>query len=461
MRRARRVAAWLVVLGGRAAGARRPRRPSSTTSSSPTRRTRRAPSTAGRSSSWTAASSRTGRWGATRLADRADPRLRRARLRLRPARPAARAPAPRLRRRPRRLRLHRAARAVRRSPAGRTSCRRSCAASGSSARSSSGTRWARRSRSSSAGGSTVRGVVLVDGDALARRRPGRLAAGRRDRAVPHRRVPDRRRLGPGDPARASTTRTGRSSRTSSEAEVDAWRRPLPRRGRRAARSGSIVGGGVPGFTLGAAAHGFRLRALVAAGAPTDEVDPLEHGREAARALRAPIDVLPRGGHLTPLTLPRELAAADRAVRSAEVDYALEQRDGLDVRRVREHVDRPRARRAGSRARRARYLTSDGERRRVARDVDDPRRLDPAEPAERLAGEAGARRVDDDDVRVSRRARAARRPTGRRCRRRRRRWRRRSARRSRSRTRPPPRRSRRPRPSARCGASTSPSVPMPQ
>ena len=39
----------------------------------------------------------------------------------------------------------------------------------------------------------------------------------------------------------------------------------------------------------------------------------------------------------------------------------------------------------------------GERGRVARDVDDARRPDLAEPPQRLAGKPGARRVDDDDV----------------------------------------------------------------
>ncbi len=42
----------------------------------------------------------------------------------------------------------------------------------------------------------------------------------------------------------------------------------------------------------------------------------------------------------------------------------------------------------------------GERRRVAADIDDARRGDLAEPLERLAGQAGTRRVDDDDVRVA-------------------------------------------------------------
>ena len=74
---------------------------------------------------------------------------------------------------------------------------------------------------------------------------------------------------------------------------------------------------------------------------------------------------------------------------------LQQRDALDVRRLREHVDRAHAleRVAGlDELRRVRR-----ERRRVAGDVDDPlrRRLD--DPAHDLLREAGARRVDHGDV----------------------------------------------------------------
>ena len=58
-----------------------------------------------------------------------------------------------------------------------------------------------------------------------------------------------------------------------------------------------------------------------------------------------------------------------------------------------------------------------ERRRVARDVDDARRAELAEPLQRLAGEAGARRVDDDDVRVAGALAQLARAPGRRCRRR--------------------------------------------
>ena len=60
-----------------------------------------------------------------------------------------------------------------------------------------------------------------------------------------------------------------------------------------------------------------------------------------------------------------------------------------------------------RARSSRYPHSAGEvlhvagqRRRVARHVDDPLRLESRQTAQRLAGETGPRRVDDDDVRIA-------------------------------------------------------------
>ena len=70
-----------------------------------------------------------------------------------------------------------------------------------------------------------------------------------------------------------------------------------------------------------------------------------------------------------------------------------------MRRVREHVHRPRPLEAvpplGGE-----LLDVPGQRRRVARDVDDPLRLEPRDPAQRLAGEPGARRIDDDDIGVA-------------------------------------------------------------
>src|SRR5438876_4552139 len=75
---------------------------------------------------------------------------------------------------------------------------------------------------------------------------------------------------------------------------------------------------------------------------------------------------------------------------------LQKGNSLDVRGVREHVDRLHAQQLVA-VLLAQRLYVSGERRRVARDVDEAGRADPAEPAQRLAGEAGAGRVDDDDV----------------------------------------------------------------
>ena len=81
--------------------------------------------------------------------------------------------------------------------------------------------------------------------------------------------------------------------------------------------------------------------------------------------------------------------------SAASGVALEQRHALDVRRLREHVDRAHA------AQRVAGLDELGgvrrERRRVAGDVDDPPRRGLDDPADDLLREPGARRVDDDDV----------------------------------------------------------------
>src|SRR5580765_3904867 len=70
----------------------------------------------------------------------------------------------------------------------------------------------------------------------------------------------------------------------------------------------------------------------------------------------------------------------------------EVRDRLDVRRVQEHVHRPRPlERVAPLLRQLLHVRGQG--RRVARDVDDPRRLEAREAPQGLAGEPGPRRVD--------------------------------------------------------------------
>ena len=151
---------------------------------------------------------------------------------------------------------------------------------------------------------------------------------------------------------------------------------------------------------------------------------------------------------------RRERAGDRGVEprrdaeAARLGSSLEHRHALDVRGLREHVDRLHA------PQRISGLDDLGgvrrQRRRVAGDVDDPRRLALEQPADDLLREAGARRVDDDDVGPAGRARAAAGSRAARRRRRSARCRSRSPRRCARRRRSPPGRSRAPRPRRRGG-----------
>jgi hypothetical protein len=76
----------------------------------------------------------------------------------------------------------------------------------------------------------------------------------------------------------------------------------------------------------------------------------------------------------------------------------EERHRLHVRRVREHVDGPRPRELVA-VLASQRLRIRRECRRVARNVDKPRRADLPHPLQRFPGETRARRVDDDHVRV--------------------------------------------------------------
>ena len=151
----------------------------------------------------------------------------------------------------------------------------------------------------------------------------------------------------------------------------------------------------------------------------------------------------------------------RRLRGSSRLAALEQRDRLDVRRVREHVHRADAHEpvavvvASVLHVATRASSGCTRRRRSAAPRSAPSRRSA------LPGEAGARRVDDDDVRVAAAlAQLLERPR-RRCRRRRPRSRSRSARRSRSRRRRTPPTISTPHTVSACGASARPIVPMPQ
>ncbi len=158
----------------------------------------------------------------------------------------------------------------------------------------------------------TRGVVLVDGDAL---RGGGPADWLQDVAVePYRTAAFRIAVGSDWLIRRILSDAyGPLQPRLGAAEIDAWRRPFHVEGAERALW-SITAGGVPGFSLAELA-GVRLRALVVWGAD-DDVDSLDMGRRSARALHARVVVLPRGGHLTPLTLPRELARAIQSFGSA-------------------------------------------------------------------------------------------------------------------------------------------------
>ena len=129
-------------------------------------------------------------------------------------------------------------------------------------------------------------------------------------------------------------------------------------------------------------------------------------RRDARRSSGPGTASPASPRCPPICLGFLLPNADllwRDVRRARAELyraRLSSGDGLDVRRVREHVDGPAALELVA-VLVAEHLEIRGERRRVARDVDDPRRAERARSPERLPGEPGARRIDHDDVRAPR------------------------------------------------------------
>ena len=143
-----------------------------------------------------------------------------------------------------------------------------------------------------------------------------------------------------------------------------------------------------------------------------EVDVVGAARRTRPASRGPWR---RGGRWTRSRRSRaraQRAASGRATSGSRpaatpkprLTSRSEQRDALDVRGLREHVDRlhPAQPIAGL----GELGGVRGERRRVAGDVDDPLRLALDHPADDLLREAGARRVDDDDVGLARPPRAA-------------------------------------------------------
>ena len=90
------------------------------------------------------------------------------------------------------------------------------------------------------------------------------------------------------------------------AAIDRWQRPLQVAGTRQAFH-KLLGYGIQGFSLGELGD-TNARALVVWGAD-DSVDSLEVGRDSARALAAPLVVIPQAPHLSMLVQPARVAAA--------------------------------------------------------------------------------------------------------------------------------------------------------
>jgi pimeloyl-ACP methyl ester carboxylesterase len=91
-----------------------------------------------------------------------------------------------------------------------------------------------------------------------------------------------------------------------DATIDAWQRPLRVTGTKAAFH-ELLGYGIQGYTLDELRK-TDVRALVIWGAD-DTVDEFAAGRESARALDAPLVVIPRAPHLSMLVEPARIASA--------------------------------------------------------------------------------------------------------------------------------------------------------
>jgi pimeloyl-ACP methyl ester carboxylesterase len=151
----------------------------------------------------------------------------------------------------------------------------------------------------------VRGVVLADGDALSE--GGAPAVLRQLVVEPYRTAAFRLVLGSDWAVRRILQAAyGPLHPRLTHAEVERWRRPFHVQGTETALW-SMTADGIPGFTL-AELRRTRLHALVLWGSE-DTTDPLGAGRRSARALRAPLVLLPGAGHLSMLVLPAEFARA--------------------------------------------------------------------------------------------------------------------------------------------------------
>jgi pimeloyl-ACP methyl ester carboxylesterase len=148
---------------------------------------------------------------------------------------------------------------------------------------------------------SLRGIVLLDGDALAEGGiPGWVA----HLAVDPYFTALYRVLTGWDWIfrRGLRTAYGPNAPPLTDAELERWERPFRVAGTAAAFK-QMLPHGIPGWTLGDLRHVRGVRTIVAWGAQ-DTVDSVSAGRASARALRAPFVLLPRAGHLSMLVDPR-------------------------------------------------------------------------------------------------------------------------------------------------------------
>jgi pimeloyl-ACP methyl ester carboxylesterase len=149
----------------------------------------------------------------------------------------------------------------------------------------------------------TRGIVLVDGDALASGGPGFV----RDLIVdPYRTSAFRMVLG-WDWAMRKIIREAYSPDAVhiDRAELERWRRPLHVNGTEDALA-TMISNGIQGLQLGDLAR-VRVPATVVFGQHDGSV-PVSSGRRAAAVLHAPITIVPGAGHLSHITHPRAVAA---------------------------------------------------------------------------------------------------------------------------------------------------------
>ena len=156
----------------------------------------------------------------------------------------------------------------------------------------------------------VRGIVLLDGDAL--------GSGGGPRWVSHLLVPPWYtavyRLATGSDwivRRALDSAYGPDAPRPTDAELERWQRPFRVDGTEAAFR-SLLGEGLQGFRL-ADLRRVRVPRVVVWGAE-DHVDDVSAGRASARALGARFVLVPRAGHLSMLANPRAVAAAIETLR---------------------------------------------------------------------------------------------------------------------------------------------------